>query len=275
MSPPPKAEWLIEALSASHQSKKIKEAARELLTCHSFTVNLNAFGDIAGPGRRNTLWAGILMPRLNARLDILGNELVSINKATRVKEELGFAAIDGCFRWHVDHPAGMSRSDVRQDNLMPTLAAAFDFEDWQSRPEHIYGYALVMLGAAIDAEFGAKVEAAAAAAAASALIASGRDFETGSVNKHASYKLGAQVVKESTVAEEHALDGGDTGGSTAAPSSAPTGSARRSAGDASPTEPLPQSLKVVVASVKAFGRIAGKMVAAGTRAASSTPDCFL
>ena len=110
-------EWLVDAVSNAHLSRKLKKAARDLLAQVNFTANLEHLN----------VWDPILQPRLEKRLQSLGEEAAASNAATGLAVELTSARVAEVSVMHKDYPAGAPRNAVRQDAAMPIFAQQFDW----------------------------------------------------------------------------------------------------------------------------------------------------
>lgn len=159
----PAARWFARAVLHSHQSHEVKKASRALMAKYDFTNSLN-FYRVFDPDTKAFLghaWDVIVLPPLRARLEELAVSAGAMNVETQLVEELGSVALAaaGVIQYHPRFPRTLARSLLRQDTLMPAIAAAFDFDDWKSRPEIIYLCVLRLIGLELDPLFHDDIEA--------------------------------------------------------------------------------------------------------------------
>jgi hypothetical protein len=99
--------------------------------------------------------------------------MAAANAATRIREELGSAAVARSITYHPKFSAETPRSSIRQDVAMPALATMFDWSDRASRPELIYIHVQLLLASLVDPLFDAMLRKAAST------LVSGCDGEVG------------------------------------------------------------------------------------------------
>ena len=142
------ARWFVKAVLYSHVDGEVKAAARALMSKFDFTGSLNFYRVVVSDSKLHA-WNAIILPPLKARLNALADQAGAVNIKTRLLEHLGSEALvaSGVVRYHPDFPPTTTgRLSLRQDGLMPAVAAAFDFNDWESRQEIIYLHALHLIG---------------------------------------------------------------------------------------------------------------------------------
>lgn len=142
------ARWFVKAVLYSHVDGEVKAAARALMSKFDFTGSLNFYRVVVSDSKLHA-WNAIILPPLKARLNALADQAGAVNIKTRLLEHLGSEALvaSGVVRYHPDFPPTTTgRLSLRQDGLMPAVAAAFDFNDWESRREIIYLHALHLIG---------------------------------------------------------------------------------------------------------------------------------
>ena len=124
------------------------------MACRNFTTNLGAL----------RCWKQILIPELKATLVALGAKAKEINAASNLAATLTTANVLATARYNLElFPAGAAtpRNSIRQDTLMPSLAAAASTDynrDWKAQPEHIYIHMLLLVATALNPLFGTALE---------------------------------------------------------------------------------------------------------------------
>ena len=148
--------WLIHIIQAAYLSSRIKRAGRDLLACYNFTANL-AYFDCWTRVAADTAATHALIPELKGALEALGQVAKESNAASNLAI-LTTANILAHAVYNVElFPDGPAtpRNSVRQDALMPSLAAVSeDYDrDWRMQPEHIYIHMLLLVATALNPLF--------------------------------------------------------------------------------------------------------------------------
>jgi hypothetical protein len=148
--------WLVDAVCAAHLSVRIKRACRLLMANRLFTQNLQVlhYVDAQGEEQLTPLWSGLLIPKLEAHLNSLAVDAANVNRAFLLADVLGPAAVTPCLTMHPNFTTRTHRKNIRQDLVMPEIAALFDWEGaWKDRPEIVYMHVLSLLAIAVDPMF--------------------------------------------------------------------------------------------------------------------------
>lgn len=157
------ARWFVKAVLHSHQSHEVKKVSRALMEKYEFTGSLQFYRVVDADSKYiGHAWDAVVLPPLKARLTELADHAGKVNIETRLSEALGSAALlaAGIIRYHPKFPSTLARSSLRQDTMMPEVAAAFDFDDWKNRQEIIYLSALRLIGLGLDPVFHDDIETA-------------------------------------------------------------------------------------------------------------------
>ena len=158
--------WLVAAVQCAYLSPLIKAAGRELMTCSAF------MGELGWEDGECAYWGDFLIPKLQQTLAALGRKAKQINLDCDLARKVTESKIlevalynpallpDGAASGGGGGAIGecMPRDSIRQDRLMPSMAASASTHyerDWKMHPEHIYIHMLLLIATALDPLFAA------------------------------------------------------------------------------------------------------------------------